>query len=116
GFSLIGAGFARLLTLLKLPDRPVYTAVGIFLIVLWGLTAGGRLEFLFGTLSGDIEMFFLSGVAMVTAATFVLIYNSDIILAFLTRIGGAFGTILPAVKTAVAYPLEHPLPTGLTPP
>ena len=114
GFSLIGAGFARLLTLLKLPDRPVYTAVGIFLIVLWGLTAGGRLEFLFGTLSGDIEMFFLSGVAMVTAATFVLIYNSDIILAFLTRIGGAFGTILPAVKTAVAYPLENRFRTGMT--
>jgi len=114
GFSLMGAGFARLLTVFKLPDRPVYTAVGIFLIALWGLTAGGRLEFLFGTLSGDIEMFFLSGVAMVTAATYVLIYNSDIILALVTRIGGAFGTILPAVKTAVAYPLENRFRTGMT--
>ena len=114
GFSLIGAGLARLLTLLKFPDRPVYTAVGVFLIILWGLTAGGRLEFLFGTLSGDIEMFFLSGVAMVTAATYVLIYNSDIILALVTRIGGAFGTILPAVKTAVAYPLENRFRTGMT--
>ena len=114
GFSLIGAGLARLLTLLKFPDRPVYTAVGVFLIILWGLTAGGRLEFVFGTLNGDIEMFFLSGVAMVTAATYVLIYNSDVILALVTRIGGAFGTILPAVKTAVAYPLENRFRTGMT--
>jgi len=114
GFSLMGAGAARLLTMLKLPERPVYTTVGLALLVIWGLTAGGRLEPIFGLLEGDIEMFFLSGVAMVTAATYVVIYNSDIILAFVTRIGGAFGTILPAVKTAVAYPLANRFRTGMT--
>jgi len=114
GFSLIGAGAARLLTLLKVPDRPVYTTVGILLLVVWALTAGGRLEFIFGPLSGDIEMFFLSGVAMVTAATYVLIYNSDLILALVTRVGSPFGTILPATKTAVAYPLANRFRTGMT--
>jgi putative ABC transport system permease protein len=114
GFSLLAAGIARLLTLLKLPDRPVYTATGVFLIVLWGLTAGGRLEFLFGELSGDFEMFFLSGVAMVTASTFVLIYNADIILTPVALLGGAFGSILPALKTAVAYPLTNRFRTGMT--
>ena len=114
GFSLVAAGLAVLLTHFTLPARPVYTTAGILLLVLWVLTAGQRLEWLFGKLEGDIEMFFLSGVAMVTASTFVLIYNSDIVLAFLTRVGGLFGPILPAMKTAVAYPLNNRFRTGMT--
>src|SRR3972149_9857771 len=59
-------------------------------------------------------MFFLSGVAMVAAATFVLIYNADLVLSALSRLGGLFGAILPAMKTAVAYPLAHKFRTGMT--
>jgi putative ABC transport system permease protein len=114
GFSLLGAGIARLLTLLKLPDRPVYTATGVILIVMWGLTAGGRLAWLFGELNGDFEMFFLSGVAMITASTYVLIYNADIILAPVSRLGGVFSPIVPALKTAIAYPLTNRFRTGMT--
>jgi len=114
GFSLLGAGIARTLTLLKLPDRPVYTATGLLLILMWGLTAGGRLASIFGELNGDFEMFFLSGVAMVTASTYVLIYNADIILAGVSRLGGVFSPILPALKTAIAYPLTNRFRTGMT--
>ncbi len=114
GFSLMAAGAARLLTLFRLPDRPVYTTAGVLLLLMWGLTAGNRLEAIFGPLSGGIEMFFLSGIAMVTASTFILIYNADLILAGVTRIGGLFGSILPAVKTAVAYPLDNRFRTGMT--
>jgi len=114
GFSLLGAGIARGLTLLKLPDRPVYTITGVALIVMWGMTAGGRLESILGELNGDFEMFFLSGVAMITASTYVLIYNADIILAPVSRLGGLFGPILPAMKTAIAYPLTNRFRTGMT--
>ena len=114
GFSLLAAGIARLLTLLRLPDRPVYTITGIALIIMWGLTAGGRLASIFGELNGDFEMFFLSGVAMVTASTYVLIYNADIILAPVSRFGGLFGGLLPALKTAIAYPLTNRFRTGMT--
>jgi putative ABC transport system permease protein len=114
GFSLLGAGIARLLTLLKLPDRPVYTTTGVVLIVIWGLTAGGRLASIFGELNGDFEMFFLSGVAMVTASTYVLVYNADIILAGVSLLGGVFSPILPALKTAIAYPLTNRFRTGMT--
>ncbi len=88
--------------------------MGVWLLTLWGLTAGNRLEFLFGKLEGNVEMFFLSGIAMVTAATFVLVYNADIVLAVLSRLGGGFGAILPAMKTAVAYPLANKFRTGMT--
>ncbi|HET9476756.1 MAG TPA: FtsX-like permease family protein [Dehalococcoidia bacterium] len=114
GFSLIGAGVARVMTMLGVPSRPAYTAMGLILLLFWGLTAGERLTWLFGTLDGDVEMFFLSGVAMVTASTFVLIYNSDIFMGAVSRFGGSFAPILPAVRTAVAYPMANRFRTGMT--
>jgi putative ABC transport system permease protein len=114
GFSMIILGVAIILRFFGFPDRPVFTAMGILLLLLWGLTAGNRLEFLFGPLEGDIEMFFLSGISMVTASTFVLVYNADVFLAALGRVGDRFGRILPAVRTAVAYPLAAKFRTGMT--
>lgn len=114
GFSLMAAGAARALTLFKQPERPVYTTAGLLLLLMWGLTAGGRLESVFGPLNGDFEMFFLSGVAMVTASTYVLIYNSDIFLTALSRFSGVMGSMLPAMRTAIAYPLANRFRTGMT--
>ncbi|MFQ6019287.1 MAG: ABC transporter permease, partial [Dehalococcoidia bacterium] len=114
GFSLIVFGAAIVLRFFRLPDRPVFTAMGLLLLLLWGLVAGHRQEFLFGELEGDIEMFFLSGIVVVAASTFVLIYNADLMLAVVSRLGGRFGRILPAMKTAVAYPLASKFRTGMT--
>ena len=114
GFSLITFGVAVIATYFGAPARPVYTAGGLFLLFFWGLTAGGRLEGIFGRLDGDVEMFFLSGVAMVASSTLVVIYNADLVLAGVSRVGGLFGSVLPAVKTAVAYPLASKFRTGMT--
>jgi len=114
GFSMIVFGITVLLTYFGLSARVAYTTAGVFLLVFWALTAGNRLEWLFGTLSGDVEMFFLSGIVMVAASTFVLVYNADLVLAAVSRVGGVFGTILPAIKTAVAYPMASRFRTGMT--
>ncbi len=114
GSSMILFGAAVILCFFGLRERPVYTGASVFLLVFWGFVAGGRMEFLFGKLQGDMEMFFLSGVAMVTASTFVLVYNADLVLTFVSRIGGAFSAILPAMKTAIAYPLANKFRTGMT--
>ncbi len=114
GSTLVTFGAAIVLRFFGLSERPVFTAMGLFLLVFWGFVAGNRLEFLLGKLNGDIEMFFLSGIAMVSAATFVVIYNADLLLAVLGRLGGGFGAILPAMKTAIAYPLASKFRTGMT--
>jgi putative ABC transport system permease protein len=114
GFSLIGMSIAVLASHFGVAARPAYTAMGIFLLVFWGLVAGDRLQSIFGTLNGGIEMFFLSGIAMVTACTFVIIYNSDVFLRFLEWAGGAFGPLLPALRTAIAYPMANRFRTGMT--
>lgn len=117
GFSLvmfavaIGGRYARL------PERPLFTATGLILLVWWLLGAGGHLpEFLTANrqLSGGMEIFFLSGITMVAAATFVIVYNADLLLHFFTLLGRRMTRILPAVKTAVAYPLASKFRTGMT--
>ncbi len=114
GVTLVFCGAAVLATHVGAPARPAYTTMGLLLLLFWGLAAGDRLEPIFGKLNGDFEMFFLSGIAMVTASTFVIIYNSDIFLAFVSRVGGAFGSVLPALRTAVAYPMNNRFRTGMT--
>jgi len=114
GFSIIAAGIALVARFFGAPPRLAFSGMGALLIVLWGFTAGGRLDPLVGKLDGDAEMFFLSGLAMVTASTFVFMYNADIILPAVSRLGGLVSTILPAVRTAVAYPLANKFRTGMT--
>ena len=50
---------------------------------------------------------------MVLATTFVLVYNADLMLRLLERLGGGTRRLLPAVRTAVAYPLVSKLRTGM---
>jgi putative ABC transport system permease protein len=114
GFSVVTMGIAVFITYFGLPPRPIYTFASIFLLLFWGFAAGDRLEWIFGTLDGGEEMFFLSGVSMVTASTFFIIYNEDILLAVISRVGGAFGSILPSLRTAVAYPMANRFRTGMT--
>jgi putative ABC transport system permease protein len=59
-------------------------------------------------------MFFLSGVTMVIAGTFVLVYNADLMLAGLALTGGLLSSLVPSIKTAVAYPLANKFRTGMT--
>jgi putative ABC transport system permease protein len=114
GVTVLTMGATVFLTYFGVPARPAYTTSGLFLLVVWGLAAGGRLEDVTGALDGDFEMFFLSGIAMVTASTFVIIYNSDLLLVGLSRVGGAFGPILPSLRTAIAYPMANRFRTGMT--
>lgn len=114
GVTLVFCGAAVLSTHVGMPARPAYTGMGLLLLLFWGLSAGDRLEPIFGQLNGDIEMFFLSGIAMVTASTFVIIYNADVFLGFVSRLGGVFGSILPALRMAVAYPMANRFRIGMT--
>jgi putative ABC transport system permease protein len=93
----------------------VYTLVGVYLIYIWEIDFSvGVVESIFGPASGDIEMFFLSGVMVTLAATFIVVYNADLILTPLTRLGHWLGAMLPSLKMAIAYPLANRTRTGMT--
>jgi putative ABC transport system permease protein len=114
GVSVVALWAAVSLRYYHIHERLSFTVTSAALLVLWYLLPGGRLEWLTGKLTGDVEMFFLSGATLVTAGTFIVVYNADIILPLVARVGSRFGRLVPAIKTAVAYPLTSRFRTGLT--
>jgi putative ABC transport system permease protein len=111
GMSLMIAGAALTAIQVGVPERLAATTAGLVLLVAWLLLAGGQL---LPNLDGGPEMFFLSGVTMILSSTFVLVYNADIMLGLLTRVGVLFSSLIPSIRTAVAYPLANKFRTGMT--
>ncbi|MEX1253395.1 MAG: FtsX-like permease family protein [Dehalococcoidia bacterium] len=97
----------------RLPERLSFTAIGIFLLIFWAAAAGGRVPGL-THLNGGPELFVLSGIMMVAAASYVLVYNADLLLAVVSLAGNRLGRLLPAFRMAVAYPLASKFRTGMT--
>ena len=66
-------------------------------------------------MSADFNIFIASGLIMVTAATWILMYNSDWLLMPATvACSDAFRGWAPTVRTAISYPLTNRFRTGMT--
>ena len=113
GVSLIFLFAAVTLRYFGIAPRLSFTVTSALLLALWYLPSSVT-EKVFGELNGDIEMFFLSGMVMVTCGVFIIVYNADIVLPLIARLGSRFGRILPAIRTGVAYPLTARFRTGMT--
>jgi hypothetical protein len=113
GISLVALWVAVTLRYFGLPERLSFTAVSALVLFIWYAPTSWT-EGLTGPLEGEIEMFFLSGLVMVTCGTFIIVYNADIVLPAIARLGSRFGRIVPALKTGVAYPLTSRFRTGMT--
>ena len=100
-----------------LRDRIVFTTTGIAILVFWALPPG-VLEALLGDivedLRGDVDIMFVSGIAMVGAAVWTVMYNADLILQGLHFITSRLRQLRPVLVTAIAYPLSSKFRTGLT--
>ena len=97
-----------------LRNRLGYSLAGVALVVYWLLPFGFFERFGLPKLQGCIEMFFVSGVMLVTGAVWTVMFNADLIADGLMRLFGAAGSLGPAMKMAVTYPMQHKFRTGLT--
>jgi ABC-type lipoprotein release transport system permease subunit len=93
--------------------RVSMTLLGVGMLVFWGLPFDA-LEGLTGELSGGPEMFLLSGVSLVAAGVWVVMFNADVIVWVVSKMIGRFGSLRPVVKMAIAYPMAARFRTGLT--
>ena len=121
--ALAGMGLSARAFLMKgdmppvLRDRIVFTTTGIAILVFWALPPGVLERFLgdiVDDLRGDIDIMFVSGIAMVGAAVWTVMYNADLILRGLQFVTGRLRQVRPVLVTAVAYPLSSKFRTGLT--
>jgi putative ABC transport system permease protein len=113
GAMLIVFGLALILRRFGVPERGVFTGVGLFVLAWWCVPFSVH-DRLWGKLNGGIEMFFFSGIALVTGAVLLIVFNTDVLLKFVTWLGKPFGRYAPAFKTGVAYPLANRGRTGMT--
>ena len=94
-------------------DRIAFTFIGLVTLAFWVMPFD-LLRKVSGDLSGGPEMFFVSGISMVAAAVWTVMYNSDLLLRGLSLASGGFGRLRPVMVTAVAYPMSSKFRTGLT--
>jgi len=87
--------------------------IGIAMLIFWGLPFDA-LDGLTGVLEGGPEMFLLSGVSLVAAAVWTVMYNADVMVWLVSKMIGRFGSLRPVVKMAIAYPMAARFRTGLT--
>ncbi|HVX29463.1 MAG TPA: FtsX-like permease family protein [Nitrolancea sp.] len=113
GISLVPLSIAVALRRFGVPARPLYTVASLLVLAYW-LAPSGWTEWMSGHLDGGMEMFFVSGIMMVAAATLAIIWNIEILTALVGFLGRTFSRWLPAVKTAIAYPSASKGRTGMT--
>jgi len=113
GVSLVALWLAVTLRYFGVSERLSFTSVSLIVLAIWYVPAKW-IEPITGELNGDIELFFLSGMVMVSCGVFIIVYNADIFLPAIARLGSRFGRIVPALKTGVAYPLTSRFRTGMT--
>jgi ABC-type lipoprotein release transport system permease subunit len=111
GISLVLIGAALLARVLGLPDRVAFTASGLVLLALWLVPA--RITAPAGMAKGP-EMFFVSGIAIVVAGVWIVIFNADALLWVVVAIFGRIRGLPPVLKTAVKYPTQSLFRTGMT--
>ena len=94
-------------------DRIASTIAGVTMLVFWALPSS-VLEPLVGDLEGDFDIMFVSGIAMVGAAVWTVMYNADLLTRILPPLMSRIGQFRPVLVTAVAYPMNSKFRTGLT--
>lgn len=108
GISMILIGFALILKYF-LNERITYSIAGILVLIFWIVPIP-----IFEDYSGDLEMFILSGIFMVTSAVLLLIWNTDIILWIVEKIITTLKGSPAAIKMAISYPVKKRFRTGVT--
>jgi putative ABC transport system permease protein len=114
GLSLVPFSLAMIVRRLGLSPRLVYSLASVVVLFVW-IGPRSLNHYLFpDEMSGGIEMFFISGIMLVSATTLLIVWNANLITGAVSGLGRTFSRWLPAVKTSVAYPLERKGRTGMT--
>lgn len=116
GTSFLIVGVPFLLRYFRLPDRIVFTVAGLGLLAWWlppESVWNTLLPFLPDDMNAGMEMFILSGVAVVAGSIWAVMYNSDILLAAVVGIFGRLKGLPPILKISVNYPMRTRFRTGM---
>jgi putative ABC transport system permease protein len=113
GVSLVLMSLVPLLRMAGVPERLAYTGCGlailVFLLLPWRVV-----EWMFGELSMNFSTWIVSGLLIVIATVWVLVFNADLLLSGVMRMLGRFRGLAPVLRMSIAYPLSARFRTGTT--
>jgi putative ABC transport system permease protein len=110
GLSLIIVGATLVARVLRVPERISFTVAGMLLLGLWLLPV----SFAPSGMTEGIALFFISGVMIVLAGVWIIIYNSDLLLGAVVALFGWLRGMPPVLRAAVSYPMQNRFRTGMT--
>jgi putative ABC transport system permease protein len=108
GISMILIGVA-LVVKYFFNERITYTIAGMLVLTFWIVPLP-----VFEDYSGDLEMFILSGIFMVSSSVLLLIWNTDVILWIVEKVVMFLRASPASIKTAISYPVKKRFRTGVT--
>jgi putative ABC transport system permease protein len=111
GLSLLIIGAALLARVLGVTDRVAFSVSGIALLALWLTPASITTP---ADMARGPEMFFVSGIALVVAGVWLVVFNAEVILRVVVAVFGRMKGLPPVLKTAVKYPTQSLFRTGMT--
>ncbi len=100
GGALVAARFVR--------DRYAFSAAGILLIA-WGGTVDIHRALLGSSHTGTIFAVFVEGIEMVLGGVLLFVFNSDLLVAGISRLVGRHGRAVPVVRIGLSYPRRRPM-------
>lgn len=112
GFTIAIIGTVPILRRLGLPDRLAFTIPGI-VIVVWFLLPADVTDMLLPEMGSDFSAFVVFGVAVILGATWVVMFNADLVVAGVMASLGRIRSLAPVLKTAVSRPLANRFRTGM---
>ncbi|MGH3018297.1 MAG: ABC transporter permease [Gaiellaceae bacterium] len=112
GVSLVLVSLAPVARLLGAPDRIAFTAAGLAIVVFW-LLPSDTFTFIAEFAEG-FGVFLVGGLMIVVGATWVIMYNADLLLGALSWSLGRIRTLAPVLKLSIAYPMRSLFRTGVT--
>ena len=99
-----------ILRAIGVPERAAYTGAGASLILWFTLPIS---RWLFGDMKVNFSIFVLGGLAIVIGASWLIVFNADLLLGGLARTVGRARRVAPVLKMAMAYPLRNIFRTGV---
>ena len=94
--------------------RAGYSAAGVVLLVWWLLPFDTMNAITGRELKMDFSAWIVSGLMVVAGATWLIVYNADVLLGAAMRGLGRIRALAPVLKMAMAFPLRTRFRTGVT--
>jgi putative ABC transport system permease protein len=114
GLSLAIISLVPLARAAGVPERAAFTLAGAALLGWWLLPFDVMSDIAGRELAMDFSAWVVSGLMLVAGATWLIVYNADVLLGAAMRVAGRFRALAPVLKMAMAYPLRARFRTGVT--